>query len=258
MNKKMSLNILVDNNGIVFCNNIPEILKKYFTNMETTIETMNLLTNNGEFYNIRCEFMKDENNYIVGNKMLFIFEGSEMVINIQSPLKKETMILKDEFCNLRNLLFHAFIKSRNIKYILRSKPLKLYSIHYKFYNNTNLVLDMNIDYNTINVSEFNEYLWNEKMSLNNNFSFKNILKYNNIKNINIIEREDIYPEYNKVVGIKEFLLNKKEIKNFDRIVIEEAINNKVSNLDEIDDLMYQTGILSLSDIKEALENEKIN
>lgn len=171
MNKKMVLDILVDEHGVIFSNNIPEILKKYFTNMETTIETMNLLTNNGEFYDIRCEFMKDENNYIVGNKMQFIFIGADLIITISSPLKKETLIIKEEFCKLREMLYHAFIKAKNIKYILQSKSTTLYSKHFKFYDDNTLVKDHIIKHNTIKFKEFSEFLVKEKNKLKSKMGF---------------------------------------------------------------------------------------
>lgn len=249
MKNKMNLIIELDNEHVLYRSDMPEVLKKYFTNMETTIETMIELTNNGEFYDIRCEFDNTNNSYN------FAFIGSELIVRITSPVKKETLIIKEEFCELRNKVYHSFIKAHNIKYIIKTKPYKLYTEHYKFFDENSLVLDLSIGYNNINVLEFCKFLYNEKLSLNNNFKFSNIKKYTKIEQVNIIEIRDVYGE---IVSnnLKEFLKALEEAKKFDSVILDEEINLN-AELDEIDDLMYQTGILSLSEIKEALENEEL-
>lgn len=248
MKNKMSLIIDVDNEQVTYRSEMPEILRKYFTNMETTIETMIELTNNKEFYDIKCEF--ENNNYV------FTFIGNDLIVRISSPAKKETLIIKEEFCELRNKVYHEFIKRCNIKYILKTKPYKMYTEHYKFYDEENLVLDLTIVDKNINIEEFCKFLRKEKNMLNNNFNFKNIKKYSDINLLNIIEARDIYGNIVKS-NIKEFLSVYNEAKTFDTIIIEED-DTVLEELDEIDDLMYQTGILSLSEIKQALEEEAQN
>lgn len=250
MKNKMSLIIEVDNKNVLYISEMPEILKKYFTNMETTIETMMELTNNKEFYDIKCEMDLSEDN-----KYNFTFIGKELVVKIISPVKKETLIIKEEFCNLRNQIYHDFIKRNNIKYILKTKPYKLYTEHYKFFDDKELVLDLTFGYNIINHEEFCKFLRTEKANLKNDFKFSDIRKYSNITSINLIEVNDIHGSIIKS-SIKEFVIQGKEAQNFDKIILDEDLSFTY-DLDEIDDLMYQTGILSLSEIKEALEKEEI-
>lgn len=248
MKNKMNLNIQLDNKNVSYSKDMPEILRKYFTNMETTIETMIQLTNNGEFYDVKCEFAPNDDNL-----MLFIFEGRELRVKISTPVKKETLIIKEEFCMLRNKIYHSFIKNRKIKYIIKTKPVRLYSEHYKFFDSENLVFDLSFGYNIINYSDFCNFLREEKRLLNNEFNIKNVKKYSEFKSINIIEAKDIYGECKETIGLTDIINNEKQAEQFDKIILEDDLEDLKNNLDEIDDLMYQTGILSLSEIKEALE-----
>ena len=248
MKEKLTLTVYVSDKEIKYSTNMPEILRKYFTSMETTIETMNHLTNNGEFNNITGITNED-------NTMTFIFSGPDMQINVTSPIKKETLELKSNFSMLRNKIYHSLIKKYNVKYILKTKPLKLFTEHYKFYSDEKLIFELSFGVNTTLSDELSKFILMEKSLLKSNFSYKNVKKYEDIiENLNIIEFTDVYPAMKEVRELKEAIATETKVIN--NIVIEESNEQIENNLDEIDELMYQTGIISLSDIKEALENAK--
>lgn len=245
MKDKIKLVLEVDDKEVKYHTEVPEILKKYFTNMETTIETLNELTNGGQFSSINAVFNDS-------GKMVFTFSGRELVIRVFSPMKRETMALKNDFCELRNKVYHSFIKRKNIKYILKTKPKKIYEHHYKFYDSEKLVLDISFGYDTINMKEFINYLNEEKLLLNRNFSASKIKVYEEITPSHLIEYRDLHDGTFKVSGLKE-ILNEE---NFDNILLDEDLENIKNNLDEIDEILYKTGLIKLSDIKEALEQSE--
>jgi len=251
--KKMILNVFVDNEVVIFDDLMPEGLKKHFKNMATTVNTLTQLTNHKEFNNIECMYVKDPNKKDQ-NKMLFKFDGDDLCININTSLKKEVLSFKEDLCFLRDSFLHSFIKQNNTVYIIESKPKNLTTITIKLYNTKGLIKEFLINSNIINAQKLYTFFREEKKLINNYFKYSNVTAYESLDNAHIIELRDRFKTY-KINGVKE-LINKfnKPIES-NKVEANEKIENY--NLDELDELLYQTGLISVEDIKEELNKRNI-
>lgn len=255
---KMVLNVYVDNLTVLYSESMPEVLKKHFKSMEITVNTLKQLTNNREFNNITCSYIDDENN-ADKKKMFFSFEGKDLCINITSPLKKETLSLKEELCLLRDTFLHSYIKDNKVVYIIESKPKNFTTTTIKLYNSNGLVKEFLINSSVIGASKLYMFFREEKKLLNNYFKFNNVIYYSSLEDAHITELRDKYSNLN-FSGVKNFVLKSKTIGIVNEEEKEEDINSY--DLDELDDLLYKTGLISIKDIKEELskrkENKKVN
>lgn len=247
--KRMILNIYIDNEVSIFDELMPEELKKHFSKMSVAVNTLTQLTNHRDFNEITCNYVVDENN---SNKykMLFVFSGENICINITVPLKKETLPLKEDLCYLRDSFLHLYIKENNTVYIIESKPKNLTTTTIKLYNTKGLIKEFLINSNVINAQKLYAFFREEKKLINNYFKYSNVVSYEDLDNAHIIELRDILKDI-KYVGVKDFV--DSTTKTVETNEVEKDVEVKDYNLNELDQLLYETGLISINDIKDELK-----
>lgn len=253
MNKeKMILNVFVDSNAIIFQNDMPEVLKKHFQSMAITVNTIKQLTNNKEFNDITCKYIIDENDEAKTN-MLFTFDGKELTINITSPLKKETLPLKEDLCFIRDSFLHSYIKETNTVYIIESKPKNFTTALIKLYSSKGLVKEFLINSSVINAQKLYMFFREEKKLINNYFKYNNVISYEKLNNAHITELRDKYKSI-EYIGVKQFIKNLNTIIEVNKSEQDDKVTDY--NLNELDELLYQTGLISVKDIKDEIKRKE--